>query len=123
MNASTAATMTATAPAHDHPSTGLYFKIGITLFILTALEVALYEVTYGGHAGGQAGTIIAPLFIPLLLGLSAIKFALVAMFYMHLKQDDRLLTGIFVFPILIAIFIVGALMVLFAYMRGQHPTP
>ena len=30
--------------------------------------------------------------------LSAAKFALVAMFYMHLKQDSRLFTGVFVFP-------------------------
>lgn len=122
MNASTAAT-TGHDDAHQHPAIGLYFKIGITLFILTALEVALYEVTYGGHAGGPMGQAIAPLFVPILLFLSAIKFALVAMYYMHLKQDDRLLASIFVFPILIAIVIIGALMTLFAYLHAQHPTP
>ncbi len=50
--------------------------------------------------------------MPLLLLLSAAKFALVAMFYMHLKQDHRLFTGVFVFPLIIATVIIVALMVL-----------
>ena len=75
------------------------------LFVLTALEVGLYEITYGGHAGPSAET-IKPFFVPMLLLLSAAKFALVAMFYMHLKQDSKLFTGVFVFPLAIATFIV-----------------
>jgi hypothetical protein len=51
----------------------------------------------------------------MLLLLSAAKFALVAMFYMHLKQDSKLFTGVFVFPLIIATFIVVALMALQAY--------
>ena len=58
------------------------------LFVLTALEVGLYEITYGEHAGALAPT-IQPFFVPMLLLLSAAKFALVAMFYMHLKQDQQ----------------------------------
>ena len=53
--------------------------------------------------------------MPLLLLLSAAKFALVAMFYMHLKQDHRLFTGVFVFPLIIATVIILALIVLEAY--------
>jgi heme/copper-type cytochrome/quinol oxidase subunit 4 len=56
-----------------------------------------------------------PFFIPLLLGLSAIKFALVAMFYMHLKQDHRLFSGVFVFPLIIATIVILSLVVLMAY--------
>ena len=84
-----------TAAAHepDHPSTGMYVKIGVVLFVLTALEVGLYEFTYGGHAS-SGGAALQPFFVPLLLLLSAAKFALVAMFYMHLKQDNRLFTGV-----------------------------
>ena len=37
------------------------------------------------------------------------------MFYMHLKQDHKLFSGVFVFPLIIAAFIVGALIVLQAY--------
>ena len=40
----------------------------------------------------------------MLLLLSAAKFALVAMFYMHLKQDSKLFTGVFVFPLIIAAY-------------------
>ena len=102
--------------AHEpsHPSAGVYAKVGIILFILTALEVGLYEFTYGEHSG-QMGAQIQPFFVPLLLLLSAAKFALVAMFYMHLKQDSRLFAGVFVFPLIIAGIIVFALMALMAY--------
>lgn len=99
---------------HAHPTASLYFKVGLVLFVLTALEVGLYEITYGGHAGPSAEA-IKPFFVPLLLILSAAKFALVAMFYMHLKQDSKLFTGVFVFPLIIAAFIIVALMALQAY--------
>jgi len=56
--------------------------------------------------------------VPLLLMLSAAKFALVAMFYMHLKQDSKLFSGVFVFPLIIATFIVIALIVLHLYTFG-----
>jgi cytochrome c oxidase subunit 4 len=93
---------TTSAPhEHAHPSVGVYVRIGVMLFVLTALEVGL-------HA-------IQPFFVPLLLLLSAAKFALVAMFYMHLKQDARLLSGVFVFPLIIATVIIFALIVLEAY--------
>ena len=103
-----------TTHEHAHPTASLYFKVGLVLFVLTALEVGLYEITYGGHAGPSAET-IKPFFVPMLLLLSAAKFALVAMFYMHLKQDSKLFSGVFVFPLIIAAFIVIALMVLHLY--------
>ena len=103
-----------TTHEHAHPTASLYFKVGLVLFVLTALEVGLYEITYGGHAGPSAEA-IKPFFVPMLLLLSAAKFALVAMFYMHLKQDSKLFTGVFVFPLTIAAFIVVALMILEAY--------
>jgi cytochrome c oxidase subunit IV len=106
--------VTTSAHEHAHPSASLYFKVGLVLFVLTALEVGLYEITYGEHAGSLAPT-IKPFFIPLLLLLSAAKFALVAMFYMHLKQDSKLFTGIFVFPLIIAVVIIVGLMLLMAY--------
>jgi cytochrome c oxidase subunit IV len=99
---------------HSHPRAAVYAKVGLVLFVLTALEVGLYEITYGGHVGSMASS-IQPFFVPLLLLLSAAKFALVAMFYMHLKQDSRLFTGIFVFPLTIAAVIIVGLMLLMAY--------
>jgi cytochrome c oxidase subunit IV len=108
--------MTAHVPAdeHDHPTPGTYAKIGLVLFVLTALEVGLYEVTYGASAG-PFGRSLEPFFIPLLLILSAVKFALVAMYYMHLKNDSKLFSGVFVFPLIIAAVVIVALIILQAY--------
>ena len=102
----------AEAEAHSHPSAALYFKIAGILFLVTFLEVAAYELS---HRGGTAETVMKPILIPVLLVLSAVKFALVAMFYMHLKQDSKLFSGLFVFPLIIAAVIVVALMALFSY--------
>ena len=99
---------------HSHPTAGLYAKVGLVLFVLTALEVGLYEITYGGHAGPSSSA-IQPFFVPLLLLLSAAKFALVAMFYMHLKQDSKLFSGVFVFPLTIAAFMIVGMILLMAY--------
>jgi cytochrome c oxidase subunit IV len=99
---------------HSHPSAAVYAKVGLVLFVLTALEVGLYEITYGDHAGAFADH-LKPFFVPMLLLLSAAKFALVAMFYMHLKQDHKLFTGLFVFPLIIATVIIVSLIILVAY--------
>ena len=64
-----------------------------------------------------------PVVIEILLLLSAVKFALVAMFYMHLKQDSKIFSGLFVFPILIAAFVIIALLTLFSYLYLLHPRP
>ena len=105
---------TATQDEHPDPTAGLYAKVGLILFVLTALEVGLYEVTYGSHAGPSARAFI-PFFVPLLLLLSAAKFALVAMFYMHLKQDSKLFSGVFVFPLIIATVVIVSLIILMSY--------
>jgi cytochrome c oxidase subunit 4 len=107
---------------HSHPTPSVYVRIGVTLFVLTALEVALYEIGRRGQPPGLAAA-IAPIFVELLLVLSAFKFALVAMFYMHLKQDSRLFSSVFVFPLIIAAVIVLALLLLFGYLYSLHPLP
>ena len=99
---------------HAHPTPGTYAKIGLVLFVLTALEVGLYELTFGESAG-PFGRSLEPFFIPLLLLLSAVKFALVAMYYMHLKNDSKLFSGVFVFPIIIAAIMIVAMILLQAY--------
>jgi caa(3)-type oxidase subunit IV len=107
------------AREHAHPGPATYVKIGLVLFILTALEVAVYELGYN-HANAGIGAIIHGAVIPILLLLSAIKFALVAMFYMHLRDDSPLLSGIFVFPLIIAAVIVIGLILLFLYLHSLH---
>jgi len=50
-----------------------------------------------------------------LLVLSALKFTLVAMFYMHLKFDHRLFSWLFVVPMILMALIVIALLRLFGH--------
>jgi cytochrome c oxidase subunit 4 len=45
--------------------------------------------------------------------LSTIKFILVVMYYMHLKFDHRLFSGVFLLPFSLAIFMVLAMITLF----------
>lgn len=97
----------------SHPTAGVYLRIGLVLFVLTALEVAAYEVA---HREGMAlGPAVRSVLIPVLLVLSAAKFALVAMYYMHLKQDSKLLSGVFVASLLIAAVVIVSLIVLMSY--------
>jgi len=95
---------------HEHPSAGTYAKIAVTLVILTALEVAVYYVNS-----------VRAYLVPMLIVLMIIKFALVAMYYMHLKQDSKLFSGLFIFPIMIAVVIIVALFLLFSLKHPQMP--
>jgi cytochrome c oxidase subunit IV len=106
---------------HPHPTWQTYTKIAITLFVLTALEVAAYEVVHR-HAPATLATMLEPVVVEVLLFLSALKFALVAMFYMHLKSDGKLLTGIFSFSLLLAAAVILGLMVIFIYQYHHSPT-
>jgi cytochrome c oxidase subunit IV len=68
-----------------HPSPKEYVRIGVILGVLTALEIA---ASYAGVSGG--------VLIPTLFVLALIKFALVVMWFMHLKFDDRRYARFFV---------------------------
>jgi heme/copper-type cytochrome/quinol oxidase subunit 4 len=106
---------------HAHPTWQLYTKIAVTLFVLTFLEVAAYEVVHRKDPAGLA-TVLAPMLTEVLLILSAFKFALVAMFYMHLKGDGKLLTSIFTFSLILAAVIIGGLLIIFTYLYSHAPT-
>jgi len=109
---------TAHAEGHTHPTAGTYVKIAVVLFVLTALEVLAYEMAH--RPTMPLHELIGATLIPVLIVLSAAKFALVAMFYMHLKSDGKLLTSLFVFPIIIAVVVIVALIVLMAYWEVLH---
>jgi cytochrome c oxidase subunit 4 len=73
------------AHSGGHPSPKEYIRIGVVLAVLTALEVA---ASYAGVSGS--------ILIPTLLILAVIKFALVVLWFMHLKFDDRRYARFFV---------------------------
>lgn len=108
--------MDAVAHAHDaHAPTraGEYVRIGLVLAVLTALEVGAYEIAH--REGAPLHDLLKQGLIPVLIVLSAIKFALVASYYMHLKWDGPLLKGIFTFSLIIAAVVILALLGLFMY--------
>jgi cytochrome c oxidase subunit 4 len=94
----------ATPTEHSHPGAKQYLGIAVVLTVITAVEVAIFYVP-AMHA----------VIVPTLLSLSALKFALVAMFYMHLKFDHRLFSWLFVVPMIIAAFVILALLRLFGH--------
>jgi cytochrome c oxidase subunit 4 len=75
------------AGAHGagHPSPKEYVRIGVILGVLTALEIA---ASYAGVTGS--------ILIPTLFFLAVVKFALVVLWFMHLKFDDRRYARFFV---------------------------
>lgn len=90
------------AQEHAHPSAGTYLAIAAILTVITVVEVGVFYVPA-----------FAPVLAPVLLILSAAKFVLVVMFYMHLKMDHPLFTFIFTVPFLIAAAVMIALLFLF----------
>ena len=89
---------------HAHPGAKEYLGIAVVLTVITAVEVAVFYIPA-----------MHPMMIPTLLTLSAVKFALVAMFYMHLKFDHRLFSWLFVLPMLLAAAVILALLRLFGH--------
>ena len=95
---------TSTEAVHtDHPTAGVYFRIAIILCVITAIEVGIFYLEDIGHW-----------MIPILTILSIGKFALVAMYYMHLKFDNKLFTILFLVGLVLAVAVVSMLLFLFS---------
>ena len=85
-----------------HVTNRTYVLIAVILAILTAIEVMVFYIEA-----------MAPVLLPTLLVLMIVKFALVAMFFMHLKFDSRILSAVFAWGIFIAVSIILALLAVF----------
>src|SRR5437867_12622572 len=85
-----------------HPTAGVYLRVAAALVLLTVLELGVFYVP-AFHA----------VLVPTLLLLSAAKFSLVVMFYMHLKADSRFFTFLFGVPLLLATVVLVALLLIF----------
>jgi len=95
---------TSTEAVHtDHPTAGVYFRIAIILCVITAIEVGIFYLEDIGHW-----------MIPILTILSIGNFALVAMYYMHLKFDNKLFTILFLVGLVLAVAVVSMLLFLFS---------
>jgi len=90
------------AVEHAHPTAGTYLRVAAILTVLTVIEVGVFYVPA-----------FHPFLAPVLLVLSAIKFAIVVMFYMHLKMDSRFFTLVFGGPLLLASAVMLGLLFLY----------
>ena len=85
-----------------HATTGTYLRVAAILVMITFIEVGVFYVPAFQSA-----------LVPVLLALSALKFALVVMFYMHLKFDNRFFAFLFGGPLLLALGVAVSLLFIF----------
>ena len=90
--------------AHEHPNWKQYKWVALILTVITAVEVWVYYIP---------SFVASSFFVPALLIMSAVKFAIVVLYYMHLKYDHRLFRALFTGPLVIAIATILGLMLLF----------
>jgi cytochrome c oxidase subunit IV len=90
---------------HLHPQPRQYVLIAIVLCILTAVEVGLYYLE---------GDVSDILIIVFLWVLAAVKFFLVAAWYMHMRMDAPFFRRTFVVGIALASVVYGAALLTFA---------
>lgn len=83
----------------DHASDTLYVQIALGLAVITGLEVSWPYMFDDG-----------PILMWPLLVMMAIKFVIIAAFFMHLKFDSKILTRVFYSGLFLAVGVyVGAL--------------
>jgi cytochrome c oxidase subunit 4 len=81
---STTSEETILPPPEGHPGPSVYLTVGVILAVITLIEVAIY---YVDMAEG--------LLLTFLLALSALKFVLVVLWFMHLRFDNQLFSVFF----------------------------
>ena len=85
------------APA-GHASARTYVVVAVILTLITAMEFSAIYIRE-----------LTPILVPLLVVMSAAKFALVVLFFMHLRYEARAVALIFVGSLTIALGIAIAL--------------
>ena len=89
---------------HAHPTWATYKWVALILTVITVIEVWVYYIP---------SFVASRLFVPALLIMSAVKFGIVVLFYMHLKYDHRLFRSLFTGPLIIAMATIVSLLFLF----------
>jgi cytochrome c oxidase subunit IV len=91
---------------HPHPDARTYIAVAIWLAIATAIEVALYYLD-----------IPDGLLIGLLLFFAVIKFALVVLYFMHLKFDARIFRWLMMTGMIVALSVYSVVLLTFGVFR------
>jgi cytochrome c oxidase subunit IV len=90
-----------------HPSPRQYVKVAIVLFIITALEVAIYYI--------PAINSRPALLVSLLIVFGIVKFSLVVLWFMHLKFDSPLFKRLFVTGVAFALIVFAIVIATFVF--------
>ena len=77
----------------EHPGPRQYVVVAVVLAVLTAIEVALFYMDFVPQ------TVVVTSLIVLMI----VKFALVALWFMHLRFDSRIYRRLFITGIILAI--------------------
>ena len=93
----------------DHPDASQYIVIGVILAVFTAIEVAISFAAVPGH-----------LAIPSLVTLTVLKFALVVLWFMHLRFDSGWFRRMFLFGLVVALTIYAATISLMLFAGGSQ---
>ena len=96
-----------------HPTFRQYVMVATILFIITIVEFLLIYPPVG------IVDYLGPSKIPLLVLLSAVKFAMVILLYMHLKFDHKFLTWVFLSGLGLGFAVVLSLLSLFLALGGE----
>src|SRR5687767_5469218 len=91
---------------HEHPTWKQYKWVALILTVITVIEVWVYYIP---------SFVESRLFVPALLIMSAVKFAIVVAYYMHLKYDHKLFRALFIGPLIIA----AVTMIVLLFLFGQ----
>jgi cytochrome c oxidase subunit IV len=100
MSDTTGAPATAHAAEHAHPGPIEYIKVALVLAVLTAIEVGIYYLK-----GARS------ILVPALILLSVGKFAMVGLFFMHLRFDTHLFRRLFILGIILALTVYAVALV------------
>ena len=95
-----------------HPSLKQYVFIAVLLFVITIVEFVLILDSVGLREASPIGTTV------ILFLLSGIKFAIVILFYMHLKFDNKFFFWVFIAGMVLAVMVGLSLIGLFTAIKG-----
>lgn len=93
-------------PEHAHPGPWKYIQIAFILALITAAEVALYYMKIPNNV-----------LVVTLLVMSAVKFGMVVLYFMHLKFDAPIFKRLFMIGIVLAFFIYTIMLLTFGILR------
>jgi cytochrome c oxidase subunit 4 len=113
-----ATTLPRTVDVHDDhhtPKDALFIKIAVILAVITGVEVAWSYLPWSDW--GEGGAIVFAELGGLLI-MMAVKFYIVAAFFMHLKFDSKILTRVFYAGLALAIAVYLAVLATFEIFTG-----